>query len=304
MLPSLTDRRPGVNPPVLWTRGRGCAELARLLGEADPVRVTGDLTEACIRYRAELLVSRRLNPSFDLVSVVVPVDFEPGQVGRVVAAVAGGPNSLLAAQVAQRIGRSLGVEATMVSAYRGDEDRGRALTTVEAVFRLLPDLSYRLVEVADIRALTTTLTSDTLLVLGAPGGNWFQRMMFGKGARLRQQAPNGAVLVRRAPRRVFQVMGDPVFVGPLREAVDILRIHPQRVLAVVDRARLVGIVTRDALDLAEPGAPVEMFMGPPVSVRLDETLEEATRLRERFGADPIPVTDDDGRLVGSLTLQS
>ncbi len=302
MLPSLVDHRPGVNPPVLWTRGEGCAELAKLLSGGEPVRVTGDLTEACIRHRAELLVSRRLDPSFDLVSVAVPVDLEPERVGRVVAAVAGGPNSLLAAQVAHRLGRSLGVEASMVSAYRGDEDRGAALATVEAVYRLLPDLSYRLIQVPEIRALTATLPSDALLVLGAPGGNWFQRMMFGKGARLRQRAPNGAVLVRRAPRRVFQAMGDPVFVGPLREAVDILRVHPQRVLAVVDRARLVGIVTRDALHLAEPGAAVEMFMEPPVSIPLDAPLEEAVGLRDRFGSDPIPVTDEEGRLVGSLTI--
>ncbi len=301
MIPSLVEAHPGVTPPVLWTRGKGCAELAGLLSESDPVRVTGDVREACIRHRAELLVSRRLS-SFDLVSVAVPVDLDVEAVGAVVAAVAGGPNSLLAAQVARRIGRSLGVEATMVSAYRDDADRGKALATVEAVYRMLPDLSYRLVQVDDVRALTGELAGHTLLVLGAPGGNWFQRLMFGRGARLRQQAPNGAVLVRRAPRRVFQAMGDPVFVGPLREAVDILRIHPQRVLAVVDRSRLVGLVTRDALHLAEPGAPVEAFMEAPVSVPLDASVEEAEALRDRFGADPIPVTDDEGRLVGSLTF--
>ena len=302
MIPSLIEHRPGVNPPVLWTRGKGCAELAALLSEPEPVRVTGDVREACIRHRAELLVSRRLNSSFDLVSVAVPVDLQVDRVGSVVAAVAGGPNSLLAAQVARRIGRALGVEATMMSAYRDDDDRGKALTTVEAVYRMLPDLSYRLVQVDDVGALTGELAGDVLLVLGAPGGNWFQRLMFGKGARLRQQAPNGAVLVRRAPRRVFQAMGDPVFVGPLREAVDILRIHPQQVLAVVDRSRLVGLVTRDALHLAEPGAPVEAFMEPPVSILLDASLEDAEALRDRFGTDPIPVTDEEGRLVGSLTF--
>lgn len=302
MIPSLGDHQPGVSPPVLWTRGKGCAELAALLSAGEPVRVTGDVAETCIRHRAELLVSRRINPSFDLVSVAVPVEFEPGGVGSVVAAVAGGPNSLLAAQVTRRIARALGVEAAMVSAYRDDEDRGKALATVEAVYRLLPDLSYRLVQVRDVRALTEGLAEDTLLVLGAPGGNWFQRMMFGRGVRLRQQAPNGAVIVRRAPRRVFQVMGDPVFVGPLREAVDILRVHPQRMLAVVDRSRLIGLVDRDALHLAEPGAPVEAFMEPPVSVPLDAPLEEAEELRGRFGVDPIPVTDEEGRLVGSLAF--
>ena len=44
---------------VVWTRGNGCSELAALLSEDVPDRITGDLVEQCINHRADLLVSRR-----------------------------------------------------------------------------------------------------------------------------------------------------------------------------------------------------------------------------------------------------
>ena len=46
---------------VVWTRGKGCAELADLLGGGESSRVSGDPAEACINYRADLLVARRLS---------------------------------------------------------------------------------------------------------------------------------------------------------------------------------------------------------------------------------------------------
>jgi hypothetical protein len=111
---------------VVWTRGNGCSELAELLSDVTPDRISGDLVEQCISQRADLLVSRRLPGSFDLVNVAVPLDFEPENVTGVVSAVAGGPHSFLAAETASRIGRRLGVEAEMISAVRPGMDPGEA----------------------------------------------------------------------------------------------------------------------------------------------------------------------------------
>lgn len=286
-------------PPVLWTRGKGCAELAALLSAPEPVRVQGDLEQECVRHRAELLVSRRL-PHTDLTSVAVPVDFTADGVGSVVAAVAGGPHSPLAARVARRLGRTMGLHASMVCAHRDDDGRAEAVSLIETLYVEVPGLEYRLIEADGPSALVDQIPDDALLVLGAPGGNWFQRTMFGSGARLRQAAPAGAVIVRQAPPRVFQRMGEPVFVGPLREATDILRIHREPVLAVVDSAKLVGIVRREALEIADPGVPVSELMEEPVWIPADATVAEAVEIAGSFDGS-VPVVDESGRVVGGFT---
>lgn len=292
-------RRAGIAPPVLWTRGQGCGELAALLSDGDPVRVKGDLVEECIRHRARLLVTRRLT-DLDLVSQVVPIDFDPDGVSAVVAAVAGGPHSPLAARIARRLGEALGLDALMACAYRDEESRERAVSLIEHLYQDVPELEYRVVEATDASGLVAQLPDRSMLVLGAPGGNWFQRTIFGQGARLRQRAPAGAVVVRSAPTRVFQVMTDPVFVGPLREAGDILRVHSEEVLAVVDRARLVGVVDRQVLEDAEPHTPVSALMVDPEAVLLDAPLSDALPLADRFRSAPVPVVDEDGMLVGAV----
>jgi hypothetical protein len=129
--------------PVLWSRGRGCGELASLLGEAGAVRLTGDRMRACIDERAEVLVTRRLPGRFDLVSVVLPVEVDPDAVGIVVAAVAEGPHSTFAACVARRLGAALGVAAEMISAHQEPADRAAAEATLVRIARELPDLPGR-----------------------------------------------------------------------------------------------------------------------------------------------------------------
>jgi CBS domain-containing protein len=301
----IVDHRPGtVERPVLWTRGQGCQELAVALSVAEPVRVVGDITEACIRHRAELLVSRRLPGNLDLLSAAVPVEYDPKSVSTVVAAVAGGPHSELAVRVAERLGAALGVPASIASAYQDEAGKSRAVAVITELFERVPAVEYRLVEAQDAAELVSGLPDGALLVIGAPGGGWLQRLFFGAGAKLRQEAPAGAVIVRRAPNRVFQVMDDPVFVGPLREAVDILRVHEERVLAVVDRAHLVGLVRREALELAEPGVPVQVLMEGPLSIPLTAAVGEARPLLDKLAGCPVPVVDEEGRLVGSLAPEA
>lgn len=286
---------------VVWTRGKGCSELADLLAAGDSNRITGDLAEQCIEHRAGLLVSRRIPGSFDLVNIAVPVDFQPENVTKVVATVAGGPHSLLAAETADHLGQALGVPAEMVSAARPDEDPTAASELLDKIGASLPGLGRRVVEVDGVAEMVEGLDEGALLVLGAPGGSWLQRFMFGPGARLRRTAQAGAVIVRSAPDRVFRFMGDPVYVAPLRQADDTLRFHAENTLAVADRGRLVGLVRRDNL-LRAGEAPVGSVMEDAQSVRVDETLIEAWELEPTFGQDPIPVTDHDEHLVGGLLL--
>lgn len=286
-------------PRVLWTRGRGCRELAELLAGGETDRVQGDPVRACIEERADLLVVRRLS-SFDLVDMVVPVDVDPEGVESVVAAVAGGPHSVLAARVARYLGRALGVKASMVAAYEPGGDAEAAVAVVEEIYPHVPDIEYRTLEAGDMSDLVSNLAERTLLVFGAPGGSWFQRRVFGPGARLRSNAPAGAVVVQSAPQRVFQVMGEPVFVAPLLQVGDTLRIRPEAMLAVADAGRLVGLVRRSRLLELTPVTPVGQAMEDPVSIGHAEPVTAAQALRPLFGPDPIPVVDEEENLVGGL----
>jgi len=287
---------------VVWTRGKGCAELAELLGRGDADRISGDLADECISSRADLLVSRRFPGSFDLVNVAVPIDFDPESVTRVVSAVGGGPHSILAAQTAATLGRSLGVEAEMVSATRPGEDPQQALEVIDRVGLSVDEIGGRVVEVEGISELVESVDDGSLLVLGAPGGSWLQRARFGPGARLKSKARAGVVIVRSAPDRVFRWMGEPVYVSPLRQADDTLRLHAEGVLAVAEEGQLVGLVRRASLESAGSRAVADL-MEEAVSTRVDNTLEEAATLLPTFGPDPIPVTDHDEKLVGGLSLQ-
>lgn len=288
--------------PVLWTRGRGCSELASLLAETGTVRLTGDRTQACVAARAEVLVTRRLPGRFDLVSVVVPVEFDPGAVDVVVAAVAGGPHSTFAARVACRLGEALGARAEMVSAYPDANGRAGAEDVLERLVRAHPGLPGRVLEAPSMPALVAALPPRPLLVFGAPGGSWLQRVIFGQGARLRHAAPAGAVVVRSAPPRVFQRIEGAVFVAPQRLARDVLLTHVEATLAVVDGGRLVGLVRRRCLEEAGAGLRVADVMEPAVALHLDEALDAAAWLRPVFGRDPVPVVDRRGRFVGSVRL--
>jgi hypothetical protein len=287
---------------VVWTRGRGCVELAELLANSGgPKRIAGDLVNECIDNRADLLVTKKLPGDFDLVSVAVPVDFQPEKVTSVVATVAGGPHSLLAATVAARLGEALGVPAEMVSASIPYDEPPGAVEVLDRIGSSVPEITGRVIEVDGIEGLVEGLDDGALVVLGAPGGSWLQRAMFGPGARLRRTAQAGAIVVRSAPDRVFRFMGEPVYVAPLRQATDTLRFHAENTLAVAEEGRLVGLVRRERL-LDAGTAPVSSVMEDALSVKVDETIEEAWELEPDFGEDPIPVTDHREYLVGGLSL--
>ena len=258
--------------------------------------------EECISLRGDILVTRRLPSSFDLLDVAVPLDFVSGNVKKVVSAVGGGPHSALAAQTAATLGRRLGVEAEMVSATTPGDDPSNAMEVIDRLGLSVDEIGGRVIEVSGIAELVETVDEGSLLVLGAPGGSWFKRAMFGPGARLRSKARAGAVVVRKAPERVFRWMGEPVYVSPMRQADDTLRIHEERVLAVADSGLLIGLVRRENLAVAGTSA-VGLLMEEAMSAKVDETIDEARELEPTFGDDPIPVTDHDEHLVGGLSLR-
>lgn len=286
---------------VVWTRGKGCLELAEILMGGTPERVQGDLAEGCISTKADIVVVRKMPTTFDTANVAVPVDFEPDRVTKVSATVAGGPHSELAAVTAYRIASSLDVPMEIVSAHQTPEDLGNALRVVEAFGAMFPEAERRVVQASDMAELADTTEEGSLIVVGAPGGAWLRRSRFGPGARLRSSARAGAVMVKSAPDRVFRFMGEPVYVAPLLQADDTLRLREEKVLAVAEEGLLVGVVRRE--DLARVGTQlVASVMDDPVSARVDDTIDESRHLGDTFGDDPIPVTDHDDHLVGGLSL--
>ncbi len=286
------------DPRVLYTRGQGCAELADLLSYS-ATRVAGDLAEACLDSRADLLVTRRPPGGFDLVSVAVPIDFQPTEIKAVVAAVAGGRHSELNASLAEAIGRRLGVETFVATAYFAEAAKPEAEQTLDRVASGLPEMSRLVIGADDPTEFIAKLPERSLLILGEPGGTFLSRLFFGPGARLKAKAPAGAVMVRYSPPRVFQQMSEPVFFGPMHQAGDSLLLHNSALTAVVDNGVLVGVVRRSILESADREATVAELMEPPISIPWDRLIDELEDGWKR-GAGPIPVIDQAGRLIGAL----
>lgn len=286
---------------VVWTRGKGCSELAELLASGEATRISGDLVEGCVNQRADFLVSRRFPGSFDLVNVAVPVEFQPESVTSIVATVSGGPHSRLAAQTADVISQQLGVPGEMVSAAPGSDWLKEAGMLLEELTPEGSAMQGRVLEVSDMGGLVESIEDTALLVLGAPGGSWLQRLMFGPGARLQRSAQAGSVVVRSAPRRVFKEMGEPVYVSPLHLASDTLRVRNESTIAVASEGRLVGLVRRDRLESAGDGVVADI-MDEPVSIDFTSPMAGVADLFPDWGAGPVPVTDAKNNLVGSLTL--
>ena len=151
--------------------------------------------------------------------------------------------------------------------------------------------------------LTSQIPDDALLVLGAPGGTWFHRLFFGAGARLRQAAPNGAVVVRSAPLRVFQVMDEPIYIAPLIGCAEALRVTSHRVLPVVEAGRLIGMVTRAALTGAPAGSSVSDLLQPAISVEVTDPASAAEEAAAGIGADLVPVVGKGESLVGVVEVR-
>jgi len=284
-------------PPfrVVWSRGQGCGDLAQAL-DAEASRVDSNSVASCLDAKASLLVSRRISTRFDLVPTAVPHELDLESAQAIVALVGGGPSSRLAANVTVRLGQSLGIPTRMLCAYRTEGEQAEALTTVERLFALEPSLEFRTVQADGATEIVESLEEHELAVLGAPAGWWLQRQIFGTGARLIANVPAGAVVVKNAPNRVFQLMDEPTGVSPLMAVRDAQLLFSDRRLAVVEERRLLGMVSQASLSEAEPASLVGDLIEDVDALRQTDLLPEPTDTVDL----PLPVVDDDGNLMGML----
>jgi hypothetical protein len=284
---------------TVFSRGHGTAELATAL-DPDAIRVGDSLVDEVVDHRAQLLVARRTSAAKDLLPVLVPRDLDLPATRRVVAAVGGGPHSELAALVAAALGEALSVPARMVCVYDEAAGEARAEATVAHIGELVMGLEAAALHTDHVADLLEGEGSGALLVLGAPGGSFLQRQFLGPGARLIASAPVGAVVVRDAPRRVFQVMAEPEWVGRHLPAAEAARLHERTALPVVDQGVVVGTVRQSDLLAADVGVPVGDIMGGPALVAATDFLLEA---KASVSDHEVPVVHRE-RLVGLLSPSS
>jgi Mg/Co/Ni transporter MgtE len=78
------------------------------------------------------------------------------------------------------------------------------------------------------------------------------------------------------------------------------RVISAETVPVVDEGRLIGILRRRSLEDSQDSVMIAALMEPAVSVAADEPIETATDLESFLNGGPIPVIDDDHRLIGVL----
>lgn len=304
-MPATTSGRRRTMPPslgrVAWTRGHGCLPLAEVLADGRPVPVTDDLTRSCVADRIDLLVTGRAS-RFDLVSTVIPRGIDLDNVTAVTAAIGGGPNSQLAAHVAAILSINMGLPGELATVFRPNEGRVEAKRQLARLEEQFLHLDCRVILGSNAQAIIDTLSASTLLVVGAPGGSWLQRQIFGPGHRLLVAAPAGALVVKSAERRCFHHVIDPtrVVVSPFLALTDARSIVTFNAVPVASEGKLVGILRAAALDDRAPGETVADVMEPPVAVQATEPASAAEDLAEFLGLSPVPVIDHTGRLIGVI----
>ena len=293
------SRQPELSWNVVWTRGAATGEVAAMLSGGSPVRVEGDLRDACVEARADLLVTKKLT-SFDLVNAVVPHKVDVEHIRGVAAAVGSGPNSILAAAIAHRLSMHLGVSGMLVTAPAPGSTEQAARQLLDDAAQDAPGLDRIVQADGGARSIVEGLHPATLLVVGAPGGSRLHRQFFGPGRKLIHAAPTGALVVRAAPVRCFQVAGEPTYLGAVMRSGDAVKVISARVVPVVEDGELIGIARRTALQASDADTPVVEVMEPPVALEEDDPLDAAWALAAFFESAPIPVVAPDGSLVGTV----
>lgn len=257
------------------------------------------MAASCIRLRASLLVTRHLG-SLDVCSLAAPHGFSPTETRSIVAAVGGGPHSGLAATLAYVLGQHLGVPVRAVYGHHESSERIQALEVLEAVAAHLPGIDIEAVQTPSPAAMVGTLPVGTLLVVGAPGGSWFQRQFFGPGARIRAKAPTGTIVVQHAATRAYQIMQPATAFGPHMRVADALQLADTQHLIVAERGRLLGLVPHQGLANARPELELQDIMEEPVFLAPDEDIDHARELIQSRPGSAIPVVDDHDRVIGTV----
>lgn len=286
---------------VAWTRGRSCLPVAEHLTDGPIFGLTSDLHRSCVADRIDILIAKRFT-GFDLVPTVVPHDVDLDVITQITVAAGEGPHSPLAIAIADRLAWTLGVPVEAATVFRNHEELPPSLERLNRLTRDHPDVEVRAINGASAVDLVDSLDPTTLLVVGAPGGSWFQRQIFGPGHRLVVSAPSGALVVRDAPRRCYHNTVSPtgVVISPHLTAADASQLVAHKAVPVADDGQLVGILRADALRNAPPNTRVSSIMEGPVAVVTSEPATAAHELSEFLTFAPVPVIDNEGQLVGVI----
>jgi len=284
---------------VLWTGNAQARHLAEIISGESARQAFADLATACIGSRATLLVARGLL-SFDLCNLAVPHGFSSSTTRSVVAAVGGGPHSLLAATLAYRLSQQLRIPARAVYGHSPPDLGTEAADVLADVSAHLPNLAVEVIETPSPATMVEEMPAGTLLVVGAPGGSWFHRQFFGPGARMKANAPSGTIIVRSTAARVYQVMKPAIAFGPDMRVSDALRLSQGRQVVVALDGQLLGVASIGALRAGPPDRELRVVMEEPVFLAADEHIEHATELINQYQGNPVPVVDSRGRLVGTV----
>jgi hypothetical protein len=272
-----------------------------VLAEEQPVALGSDLARSCVEDRVDFLVTRRAS-RFELIPTAVPDSIKLGATTSVTAAIGVGPHSELAALVAARLAAELGVPGELATVLRSGDTSSTAMRKLGQLAERFPRLTARAMEGTTARALIETLSPSTLLVVGAPGGSWFQRQIVGPGHRLLAAAPAGTIVVKSAPRRCYQdaVKAQGVAVSPLLALADARSLITLDTVPVAHEGRLVGILRASATAENPLGRTVADVMEPAVAVNATEPSSAAHELVDFLGRGPIPVVGGDDRLLGVI----
>lgn len=188
---------------VVRTGGIQAGDLARALSDGTATKPGANLTASCIESKPALVVLSN-RTSFDLCSTVVPHGFNSEATRLVVAAVGGDPDSLLAATLADWLSQMLGVPACALYGHSDPSDLAHGEVFLRRTVARLPGMDVRTVDVSGPAAMVGALRAGTLLIVGPPGGSWFQRRFFRPGARIVVEAPSGAIVVNHNSTRTLR----------------------------------------------------------------------------------------------------
>ncbi len=298
-LPPSNDS-PYTSHRVVWAGGRRARDLAGALSNDGAIKAGSNLAASCIESKANLLVLSN-RTSFDLCSFAVPHGFDRDATRSIVAAVGGGPHSFLAATLADWLSQRLSVPASAVYGYSDPSELSAAQDVLDKTTARVPRLDVRAVEASGPAAMVEALPAGTLLIVGAPGGSWFQRRFFGPGARIQAKAPSGTIVVNHNPARVYQVMQPPVAYGPHMRVSDALQLSEDLDVVVAEHGELLGTVKAETLRTARQDLELHEVMDGDMFLSADDEISEAIDLVAPYGVGLVPVVDNQARLVGCVS---
>jgi CBS domain-containing protein len=197
---------------------------------------------------------------------------------------------------------TLGVPACAVFGHSDPSELSQAHNVLSQISERLPQLETRTVEAPSPAAMLSTLPTTALLIVGAPGGSWFQRRFFGPGARIQAKAQGGTIVVNHSPPRVYQVMQPPIAFGPKMRVADALELSEGLDVMVADRGKLLGRACIGTLRSVRPELEVHQVMDKSVLLSVADKISEAIDLVAHYGDGLVPVVDDKSYLVGCVSV--